>query len=331
LATTTNYGFYLPTASSRGWNTLLNENLTTLDTKLGEILATRRATEVLLNTMGGTVALPRGFNMGFDFWQRGTSGFATNGFTADQWELEISAGSPVVARLSGGSTDNFKYGASVTVTNGDTALLHNYIPYKPAYSDFFRFCRGKAVTAACDLYRSNGSSTVRVGIYDGVGTSWSSYVSGTAAFERLVVNRTIDASATTLRMTVEVVGTNASVARIANAAFSLGTTASLAYEPINAQEDFFGCCGQYQIVDVDISWNYSTSATSIMKKAFFYPCPMIATPTSVVVTPGSMIGGTITVAFVAVDRMGGYIKGTGITKTATTVGAHGNVVELEVT
>jgi len=60
--------------------------------------------------------------------------------------------------------------------------------------------RSKLFTFSCWVYTPTTANTGRIGINDGVGTTYSSYISATVTWQWLSVSRTLNASATRLRL-----------------------------------------------------------------------------------------------------------------------------------
>jgi hypothetical protein len=82
--------------------------------------------------------------------------------------------------------------------------------------------RGTSFTLA--LYGWANAANIRIGIEDGIGTTWSAYHGGTSAWAALTVTRVLDVAATRLRVIVQRTNT-ANVAYI-DGALSLGRTAA---------------------------------------------------------------------------------------------------------
>lgn len=333
--TTTNYSLGTPADGSRGWDLAVNENLDTIASAIDTIRENNRQVTDALANVNSTAYRPVGFNMGFDFWQRGTGPFTSTGSVADMWTFTIQSGSASLSRADGDSMDS-TYMASTTIdTNGDQFTLANDIPYSGTLSNFHKFCRGKTVTFAVDTMVStdHADTTWFIQIDDGDTTSDDSGVfSASSTVERRLLTHSVSASSTKLEVSITL-GTasgTSKVVSVANASFAVGNFASLPYRPLNPQRDFMGCCAVYQQVGFDIGW-YNRSTTVDVKRSLNYPFPMLGTPSGSVVA-GSAYGSltTSTFDFVPESNTTGYIHlvssgGTG------DVGSTGNVIVLEVT
>ena len=122
-------------------------------------------------------------NAQFDNWKDGSSSAPT------RWVLAGTGGT--VARTSSNLTRGF-YGASVTRAGADTTITQTIGLLNGQLA-------GQDVTFECDVY-ATVASRARIGISDGLTTTYSSYHTGGSGVERLAVDKTLSASATTLQV-----------------------------------------------------------------------------------------------------------------------------------
>lgn len=122
-------------------------------------------------------------NAQFDNWKDGPAAAPT------RWTLAGASGT--VAR----TTSNIlrgAYGASITRTGADTTLTHTIGLLNGQL-------QGVAVTFEADVY-ATVASRARIGISDGVTTTYSSYHTGGSGIERLTVTKTLSSSASNLQV-----------------------------------------------------------------------------------------------------------------------------------
>ena len=127
--------------------------------------------------------------------------------------LYFGAGNTAAARYA------FYDDASITI-----AYVAHYLCQDTSWSNNYR---NKQFTFTCWL-RTGTASDLRIGIDDGIGTSYSSYVAGDSAFHQATVTRQLSPTATRLRLLIEC---NASIqdAYIDDAVLSkIGSTARAA-------------------------------------------------------------------------------------------------------
>lgn len=122
----------------------------------------------------------------FEDWESGASLPPT--------EHNLSGTGATIAREST-TVKRGTYSAAVTRVGNDVTLYHDY----SAYADY----KGRKMTFSCWVY-ATVASRARISISDGVGSSNSSYHSGAAGWERLTVTRDIDASATRIRVEMQI-------------------------------------------------------------------------------------------------------------------------------
>src|SRR5579872_5627621 len=140
-------------------------------------------------------------NGGMEIWQRGTtfSSFPTlaNTYTADRWYIGVGSGGSIVATVSQNSStvDTGLYSMKVAVTS----ITSNTIALKQAVENYQAYA-GKTVTFSMRI-NSNVTDLFLV-INDGVGTTNSSTLSITGAFQTLTVTRTLSSSLTQLILQV---------------------------------------------------------------------------------------------------------------------------------
>lgn len=328
---TTNFGFGQPEEGSQGWDITFKDNFTRLETELHAIRTNQRATQVNIEGLVRDKK-PIGYNMGFHYWQRGTS-FSAAGFGPDMWKIAINSGSlSTVTRQDGSTSFNNDYVARADPATNGVIELYNIIPYTT--SNLYKAYIDKSLTFAVDVKKEDADSKVRAFIRDGVGTTYSSNAPTNTSKNRIVVTRTISTSATKLEVGIEVDDTPAGAQTgyyvdIGNAALAVGVYSDVEYIPINAQDDYYGCALVYQTMDFDVGW-YGLQADVVMKTSLFFPCPMAGTPTATV-TKGTENKGTLSsIEFTPVNNLGGWVKAVGATKTGRLLKVTGNALKLEV-
>jgi hypothetical protein len=132
----------------------------------------------------------------FLIWAAGDAAAPTH------WAL--SGAGAAVARSGTGLGDTVrkvgKFAAKVTAGGGATAILGQDLLTTTSYDDYLD---GLVVSLGAWV-RCSAATSARVGIFDGVGTSYSDYAPGTSVFTWLGATRTLDASATRLTVRFEV-------------------------------------------------------------------------------------------------------------------------------
>ena len=116
-------------------------------------------------------------NSSFEYWSAGTSS------APDGWTL---AGAGASIARNGATIKAGTYSAAVTRGGADTTLTQNIAAISPNFS--LNYFDGRAITFSAWVSASV-SSTTRLGIADGVGTTNSSYHTGGGGFEYLTVTR----------------------------------------------------------------------------------------------------------------------------------------------
>ena len=143
-------------------------------------------------------------NPGFEDWDISTS--HTNPANATEllgdWTLEKGGTSAATANFTreGTTIDSGTYAMKAEITiagSSDSYLRVKQSAWRPAKYQGLTVVLGVAVRVAT-------SSKVRLSIYDGVGTTYSSYHTGGGSFEVLTAKRTIDSAATELTVKVEI-------------------------------------------------------------------------------------------------------------------------------
>lgn len=117
-----------------------------------------------------------------------------SGASAAPTRHTLSGASATVAREST-IIKTGTYSAKVTRVGADASLYHDH--------DDFADYQGRKVTFGCWVY-ATVASRARLAISDGVGSTESSYHSGTTGWEFLTVTHNMDASATRMRVEMQV-------------------------------------------------------------------------------------------------------------------------------
>ena len=333
MSSTTNYSLGKPQRGMIGWDQTANDNFDKINLAQLDIRTKQAQAQVDLDSI---VISPRlyGYNMGFDYWQNGDQFTlsATKVFTADQWEGDnVGSGSTVLTKVTGNNTNDFAFGVLLTFSNTESARLRNYIPYKAAYSDFYKFCRGKKVTFSCDLKKSSAVNAAKVylEIDDGIGVTQGS-PAAVNTLQRITIQRSIDSASTLLSVAIFVDTSNGGgTLQISNAAFAIGDFSSVDYIPKHPQDDYYGCAAVRQYIEIGAGW-YGQDADVEWKYAFPYPCPMIDTPTATQQYSGLSVNGNATIKIVPVNTLGGYVHATGVSKTGRLADRTGAVWKLSV-
>lgn len=155
------------------------------------------------------------FNGDQEIWGAGTSAAPTG------WTL-TGAGATVAKNTTAGQ---FKIGtASVAITRvGADATLHQDIDLISGFGPAARW-QGKTVTLG-KWVRATVASRARIQLNDGVGTTSSSYHTGSSTLEFLTATRTLDGAATRVRIQSSV-DTGDTTAQFDGAILVLGSTVS---------------------------------------------------------------------------------------------------------
>ena len=135
----------------------------------------------------------------FLLWPAGDSAAPTH--------YSLSGTGATIARTGTGLGDTVRkvgdFAAKITSGGSLAAILEQQLLPTAAFSraDFL-----KGQTVSCGAWERGGSATsIRLSIYDGVGTTYSGY-GGNASWSWVTLTRTIDASATLLAVRAEVTG-----------------------------------------------------------------------------------------------------------------------------
>ena len=101
-------------------------------------------------------------NGGFDIWQRGTSGFTSNAYTADRWQAALNSGTFIVSRSTDvPTTPYFNYSLSMAGTTAQNMQIFQNI--ESANATLFA---GQTVTLSVWAKNSAGTSKLSyVGLY----------------------------------------------------------------------------------------------------------------------------------------------------------------------
>jgi len=129
----------------------------------------------------------------FEDWESGASAAPTN--------HTLAGASATIAREST-IIKHGTYSAAVTRAGTDTTLYYDF----PDYADYL----GRTMTFGCWVY-ATVASRGRLSISDGVSSAESSYHTGVAGWEYLTVSRAVDASATRIRVEMQVNSGNTTV------------------------------------------------------------------------------------------------------------------------
>lgn len=336
---TSNYSYDKYSYAARGWDVGMNRTLQHVNDTAGELNEASAEISSNISAISAQIGLtsesvypPIGYNLGFDFWQRGT-GFtgSTNAATADLWWKN---GSADVSRVSAPASFNTDYAAQLSKKAGSTAraVLFNSMPFPSKLHHQIRFYRNRGVTAACDVVCSTASEA-RIGIFDGVSWTYSSYHTGGGSRERLVVNKTISLYATTLLFAALVDGSGTGIsAQFGNVALVRGTLSTLPYLPRHPQEDELACRMMYQEVPFGIGWgNLPTS--HVEQLSILHSVPMLTTPDAVTLQQGVTSGGTVALSVSTVGPFLSTVRATGSGRTTTSpynVSVVSNTLKLEV-
>ena len=133
-------------------------------------------------------------NSQLDVWPNGTS------LAPDSWTL--AGASATVARATAGAVRGY-YGVALTRAGADATLTQTVGLLNGQL-------QGLAVSAACSV-RPSTASVGRIGISDGLTTTYSSYHTGGGGDESLTVSKTLSATATNLQFILSTDTTDAAV------------------------------------------------------------------------------------------------------------------------
>ena len=310
---TTNYDLNKPREGSLGWDSQVNENIDTISEALSDTREDIRTTEQNIEDTPTTEYLPRGYNMGFDNWQRGLSFDEGDDdkYGPDHWLIEDVTSTFDITQEDGDTDFDSTYRVKIVGAIGAACALTNWIPFKHTHSDFHKFCAGKKVTFALDIKKVTAANVVEITIGDGNSEAAPTTAAANTSLQRLVVTHTVHATlATTLYVKIEYAWTANTETSVANASFAVGDYAALPYIPNNPQDDMLGCYAIYQKMSLSIGY-YDQSGTADLHQVLYYPAPMLGMPAAAVTT-GTKYGDTgaddHTLTFIPIDGKHGYTR-----------------------
>jgi hypothetical protein len=226
-----------------------NETVTTIKTALGITTLsgsnTGDETSATVQTkLGDGTVNPTNLlsNGDFESWSAGNTS-APDGWT-------ISGASATIEKTTATKLIGT---ASAKLTRAGTNCLIGQTVHKEKGINYFR---GRSVTFGCWVV-SGTEGVARIGISDGVGTTYSSWNSG-ANFQFLTVTRTIDASATTVQLSGFI--NTSDVAAYFDGAMCVEGAANFAFSPKPAEE---GVWADYSAVSTIVGWaSFTTKKVS---------------------------------------------------------------------
>jgi hypothetical protein len=346
MPNTTNYGLTKPQIGSLHWDQEVNNNLVKINKTENTTRVLQRETQKTIDSVNDFPPKPLGFNMGFDFWQRGASfsGFAIGAtyggtFCADKWiAFPFEGPNSTITRVASLSTDPFKYKLRMSGDTGSSIQIRNYIPFgslnsspSPLSGDFYKFFRGKTVTFSINGQKFGSAADIglHIRIHDGIGSSTASFANNNTP-ARKTATHSVSSLATDLRVQIEFsTSVDDTFVDIWNASLSIGNYSELSFIPIHPQDDYYGCASVYQIIQIDSGW-YDQDADVTLRKTIPFPCPMLLIPTATRLITGTSSKGSATLNFVPTSSTEGYIEVLGLTKTTRLADITGAVFALEV-
>ena len=302
---TANYKLVKPKKGQLGWDTSMNNNLDAINNQHNQ---TQTLVDNNSSLISSFTVQPRyfGYNMGFDVAQRGTSiTSTTDEYTLDMWKK--TGVNATISQLAGTAIPtgefNSDYCMKVSLDAAGLCTLSNEIPFPVAYSDLYRYVRGKTVTFACDVYTSV-ASLASISIFDGVDdtVAGTSTHTGGGSVERLVVTKTISNVATELTVRLKVNGSSGNTAYFANAAFAIGNFSTLDYFTTNPMDDWMACMSMYQShSSINLQWAPVpgfTSGTVTMQRRYTLELavPMLTVPSITLTNSGTDVNDAATTA-----------------------------------
>jgi hypothetical protein len=175
-------------------------------------------------------------NGGFEVWQRGAGPFTTSGFTADRWQIQVSGTTSVTRVVSTIGTPGYSVRINNTAYIGSNAFSQFLTELLPQL-------KGKTITFSVKV-KANVSNRVFAAVYDGVTYSVSAFNSTTSE-ETLVVTKTISASATQLRIYIQLQGGTVDVEM--NDAVCVFGSIPAPYVPRHPAEELARCQRYYEV------------------------------------------------------------------------------------
>lgn len=277
------------------WADGMNQNLDRIDATLFENASTASSTAARAAQVQATVSVG-GVNLlvnpDFSVWQRGTSFSGSSGFyTADQWKAE-GDGSATILRGTGLGLSEAS--ARITFSLG-VGSLSRYLRQRIERPKNYRG-RNLTLAADCELVSGSGGS-YRIAIVDDSGTTSSS--SGTGS-ERLLVSKTISASATFIEVRLYFEATNASGVVSYEGAFGSvslvpSLVTSLPFLPRHPSDEMVLCQRYYQTYSHPSYAFFRQNSSGLNGVSYRIPMtfpPMVSVPTvtfsSTNTTPGSV-------------------------------------------
>ena len=154
-----------------------------------------------LTTLNSAVGADQKYNLirngTLEYWSAGTA------VAPDGWTL---TGASAAAAREGTTIKMGTYSAKLTRAGADATLEQNIITNNPNLS--IAYFQGEKVAAKAQVW-ADTASRVKITIYDGVGSTSSSFHTGGSSWEELSVVHTLNGSATELTIKLEVVTGNA--------------------------------------------------------------------------------------------------------------------------
>jgi hypothetical protein len=181
-------------------------------------------------------------NGGFELWQRGPSGFGSNGvYFADRWQLVLGAGAFNAAK----DTTNMDVGSIACAAFGNSAA-GNYIQQALPITDTQQIA-GRTFTLSMRV-KTNTANTIRVQLTDAVTSALSTYHPGDNTYHTLSTTLTVATNATALY--VRALFDAGAGGYLDNAMLVVGSTPA-DYQPLHPADDLNRCLRYYEKLDDD--------------------------------------------------------------------------------
>jgi hypothetical protein len=230
-------------------------------------------------------------NSGFDNWQRGTSftNPANGSFPSDAWKILYAGVTPpsfvIAEEPTAINVQSGQFALRMTCTNAG-ATLSQGLTIQQNVEDVYNF-RSKAITLSVYI-KTTLVNKARIKMTDDSGSTISAFHTGSGVYEKLVITRTIDATATFLHVDIgflNPVDVSVGVMYIDSCMMVVGTTA-FDWQPQNPFMELARCQRYYENQPNFFYRFYDSQGSAAYSFPVHFAVPKASVPT-VTITNGT--------------------------------------------